>query len=138
MGLWSLQLRFWAWRHDATPGPPSAGKGGGCDSSGGATLIASGRSTSRPWRRTSSCSQSVIGAKSSALSRATPARVWGESSAAIGYTVAYRVCFHSVARAPLRHAPSATVARITSSTAMRSFRNITPPLSRPGLPPVRG
>lgn len=21
MGLWSLQLRFWAWRHDATPGP---------------------------------------------------------------------------------------------------------------------
>ena len=21
VGLWSLQLRFWAWRHDATPGP---------------------------------------------------------------------------------------------------------------------
>ena len=24
VGLWSLQLRFWAWRHDGAPGPRSA------------------------------------------------------------------------------------------------------------------
>ena len=61
--------------------------------------------------------------------RATLARVWGDASAAIGYTVACRVCFHSVARAPLRQAPSATVARMSRSTAIRSFRNTDPPLS---------
>lgn len=36
--------------------------------------------------------------------------------------MAYRVCFHSVARAPLRHAPSATVARIDPVGAASQVR----------------